>query len=342
MALAVSLAGCSTGNLLGGSSTPQDQQIASAPATLPTAQPVNSTRIALAPVVGAPDAIGKMMSQQLAPALERQRVTLAKAGEKADYTLRGYMVAAKERTGVKVSYIWDLTDPTGKRANRIQGQEIVKGGDGRDPWSAVTPEITQAITDKTSTSIAGAVANLAPKTGNAMAPVGVGAPAAASRAQAVSTPVASAAPAASAATGSIPRGPAIGGLAAVVPSVSGAPGDGNTSLAEAMRQELQQAGVAMAGAGQGGYTVAGKVTMGAKKNGKQPIKIDWRVSDPNGQHLATVTQNNEIGAGALDGPWGNIANDAAQGAAVKIKTLIDNDRASGNASAAKSAARSRS
>jgi hypothetical protein len=337
------LAGCSTGNLLGSSSTPQDQQIAGAPATLPTAQPVSSTKVALAPVVGAPDAVGKLITQQLTPALERQRVVLAKPGEKPDYTLRGYMVAAKERTGVKVSYIWDLTDPSGKRANRIQGQEIVRGGDGRDPWSAVTPEITQTITDKTATSIATAVAGLAPRSGNALAPVGVGAPPSGARTQAVSTPVASVATATTATTGSIPRGPAITGLAAIVPGVTGAPGDGNTSLAAAMRQELQTAGVGIAGAGQSGYTVAGKVTMGAKKAGKQPIKIDWRVTDPSGQHLATVTQNNEIGAGALDGPWGSIANDAAQGAAVKIKTLIDNDRASGKTSGAqRSAARSRS
>jgi hypothetical protein len=207
----------------------------------------------------------------------------------------------------------------------------------------VTPEITQTITDKTATSIATAVAGLAPRSGNALAPVGVGAPPSGARTQAVSTPVASVATATTATTGSIPRGPAITGLAAIVPGVTGAPGDGNTSLAAAMRQELQTAGVGIAGAGQSGYTVAGKVTMGAKKAGKQPIKIDWRVTDPSGQHLATVTQNNEIGAGALDGPWGSIANDAAQGAAVKIKTLIDNDRASGKTSGAqRSAARSRS
>ena len=56
----------------------------------------------------------------------------------------------------------------------------------------------------------------------------------------------------------------------------------------------------------------------------------------------TVTQNNEIGAGALDGTWGSIANDAAQGAAVKIKTLIDNDRASGKTSATQKVVGSRS
>ena len=39
--------------------------------------------------------------------------------------LRGYIVAARDKTSTKVSYIWDVTDPTGKRVNRITGEEVV-------------------------------------------------------------------------------------------------------------------------------------------------------------------------------------------------------------------------
>ena len=154
-------------------------------------------------------------------------------------------------------------------------------------------------------------------------PVGAGVSTAAP--QQVAAVTAAAAPT----TGSINPGAAPGAVVAIIPAVTGAPGDGNAALASAMRQELQQAGLSNGNPGQKGYTVAGKVTAGAVKEGKQSIKIDWRVSDPAGGLLATVSQNNDIQAGALDGSWGNIASDAAQGAASRIKQLIDEHRAGG-------------
>lgn len=329
------LAGCGTSSLLG-SSDPSPQV-----ATAPTQQsaPVSQSRIAIAPLVGAPDAVGKQVAGQLGPTLERQRVALAKSGERADYTLRGYMVAAKEKAGVKVSYIWDLTDPTGKRVNRIQGDEIAPGGNTGDPWAAITPAVTQTISDKTATALSAALASLTPSSSNASAPVGVGGPATApTQTASLQTPP-DAAP-----TGSIDRGgAAAGAIAAIVPTVTGAPGDGNAALSGAMRQELQQAGIGPAQSGQRGYTVAGKVTIGPAKDGKQPIKIDWRVVDPNGEQLAVVSQNNDIPANSLDKEWGAVAGEAAQGAAVKIKTLIEENRASsGTAGRTKSATRSKS
>jgi len=96
-----------------------------------------------------------------------------------------------------------------------------------------------------------------------------------------------------------------------------------------MRSELQRAGIGAAAGGQRAYSVAGKVTVGPVKDGKQSIKIDWRVTEPGGALLATVSQNNDIQAGSLDGQWGNIASDAAQGAAARIKQLIEDHRAAG-------------
>lgn len=339
--MAGGLAGCGSSNLLGPGSEPtsvtptqsQTQQQAPTPAA-------SQSRIAVAPIMGAPDNVSRDVGAQLGSALERQRIALAKGDEKPDYTLRGYMVATRERSGTKVSYIFDLTDPAGKRVNRIQGEEVAQGGDARNPWAALTPELSQRITDKAASSLSGAMASLGPTTGSTggQAPVGVGAPA--------SEVVASAASPAAATTGSIDRGgpaPAgtSGGLLAMVPAVAGAPGDGNTSLSAAMRQELSQSGVGSAGPGQRAYSVAGRVSVGAVKDGKQPIKIDWRVTDPSGALLATVSQNNEIQAGALDGAWGTIANEAAQGAAPKIKALIEEHRVGGAAGGTRAAAATR-
>lgn len=328
-ALGAALAGCSAGGLLDSSSASDVQAINASQTTTASAAPaaVSQSRVSLAPVMGAPEAVSKQVGSQLSGSLERQRVGIAQGADQANYTLRGYMVATREKAGTKVAYIFDLTDTSGKRVNRIQGEEIAQGAAGGDAWSAVTPEISQRITDKTATSLAATLASLPGSTAPSTAlapPAGTGAGTAAPQ---LPTAVA---PAAGPTTGSISPGAAPGALIALIPAVTGAPGDGNAALANAMRQELQQAGVSTGNPGQKGYTVAGKVTAGAVKDGKQSIKIDWRVSDPAGGLLATVSQNNEIQAGALDGSWGNIASDAAQGAASRIKQLIDEHRAGGS------------
>ena len=67
----------------------------------------------MAPIIGAPDAIAKQIQQEFTSAVEKQRVAVVTGkDERADYTLRGYIVAAKDKSATKVSYIWDVTDPT--------------------------------------------------------------------------------------------------------------------------------------------------------------------------------------------------------------------------------------
>lgn len=340
-ALGLMLAGCSSSGLLDGNSA-SDVQSVSAGSASPagkSSSPVSQSRVSVAPVMGAPEALSKQVGDNLGSALQKQRVAVAPATEKADYTLRGYMVATRERAGTKVAYIFDLTDTTGKRLNRIQGEEMAQGGDARDPWSAVTPEISQRISDKAASSLSATLASLPASGGSTVAmapPVGAGAATAEPpRSAAVPGPQAPT-------TGSINSAALpTGAPAAIVPAVTGAPGDGNTALSGAMRQELQQAGVGSASPGQKAYSVAGKVAVGGAKDGKQSVKIDWRVTDPNGALLATVSQNNEIQAGALDGSWGNIAADAAQGAAARIKQLIDEHQAGAGKVGAQSPGRSR-
>ncbi len=326
----LSLAACGSAGLLGDGTSDVTSATAVAPTAPPPALPVVSrSRVAIAPVMGAPEAVSSQVGGQLSSALERQQVRVAQASEKPEYTLRGYMVATKERAGTKVSYIFDLTDGAGKRVNRIQGEEMAQGGSGANLWAALTPDMSQRISDKTATTLAATLASLSSGGGATVAsapPVGVGASLTQPTASALSRASPSMPPAGSA-TGSLSAVP--GAATAIIPSVAGAPGDGNTSLSAAMRSELQRAGIGAAAGGQRAYSVAGKVTVGPVKDGKQSIKIDWRVTEPGGALLATVSQNNDIQAGSLDGQWGNIASDAAQGAAARIKQLIEDHRAAG-------------
>ncbi|MGI9422318.1 MAG: hypothetical protein ACR2PA_03935 [Hyphomicrobiaceae bacterium] len=339
--LALGVTGCSTsgGNILQSlTGDPTTNQTAAT--TAPISAASTKGRVAIAPIIGPPNNISSQLTAQLTAALAQKGVAVvtsqagAAAQTGADYTLRGYVVAAKESAGIEVSYIWDVANPGGHRVNRITGKEIVTGAKTADPWSSVSAPILQQIATKTATNLG---AWMPSKT-----------PAAAAPASAV--PVASAAPAATpkptkaavaptrtastatgstnaATTGSIPRS---SGLAVVVPRVTGAPGDGSTSLALALQKELTKNGIKLAtgGGSSGAHRVEGKVAVGANKNGKQPISIDWVVKDPRGNKLGTVSQKNEIPAGSLSGKWGATAGAAAAAAAQGIVRLLPRKTAS--------------
>lgn len=322
-------AGCETGSsILGGSFASNDTspaQQAPAVAAAPLA------KIALAPVIGAPDPVSKQLSSQLTAAAEKHRIALAPDRDaKADYLLRGYIVAARDKTSTKVSYIWDVSDPTGKRVNRITGEEVAATVNPKDPWASVTPQVTQSIADKTATSLGSWLPNQASAAiasgSSAAAPSAVGAPhgqiqsASASGDSAAAPQRSSSTTAVSGTTtASIARSDDV---AAVVPAVTGAPGDGNTTLASALQSELSRQGVALTDRPTGTYKVEGKVIVSAAKEGKQAIQIDWRVKDPQGKALGTVSQKNEIPQGSLDGSWGKTADAAAAAAAQGIMKLL--------------------
>ncbi|MCH9807941.1 MAG: hypothetical protein K0U74_09425 [Alphaproteobacteria bacterium] len=320
--LGFALAGCSTtGPLLPGAETAAQQQVP--PAALAT----NSNKIAIAPVIGAPDGVAKQIQAQLTTAMQGRNIAIANGGG-ANYTLRGYVVSAREKAGTKVSYIWDVTDLAGKRVHRITGEEIAPAGAGSNPWASVTPAITARISDKTATSLAAWLPAQRPAAAPAVAGAVQAAPGAGPVRQAANTATGQLTQARAAAgnrvpngttTGSIGRGP----VAAIVPSVTGAPGDGSVSLTTAIRKELSRNGVSLAGTPTAqSYRVEGRVALKQAGSGKQEIKIDWDVKDPTGKNLGTVSQKNAIKAGSLDGAWGRTADAAAAAAAQGILKLL--------------------
>jgi hypothetical protein len=326
------LAGCETGgSILGGSVASNETPVQAQ--TAATAAPV--AKIALAPVIGAPDPVSKQLVSQLTGAMEKQRVVIAPDRDaKADYMLRGYIVAARDKSNTKVSYIWDVTDPTGKRVNRVTGEEVVASTNPKDPWASVSGAVTQNIADKTAAQLGAWLPNqkgaAIASGGSSSAPAAVGGPTASQQVSTQSSGDSAAnekpqrAAVSSTATASIARS----GDVAVVPSVTGAPGDGNSALASALQGELTRQGVAVTEQAASAYRVEGKVIVGSAKEGKQAIQIDWRVKDPQGKALGTVSQKNEIPEGSLDGSWGKTADAAAAAAAQGIVKLLPQQRAS--------------
>jgi hypothetical protein len=277
----------------------------------PLAAP-QQAQFAIAPVIGPPEGVSSQLQSQLTADLERQNIRVAKSpSEKAAYTLRGYVVSSLEKKGnkSKVSYIWDVTDSSGKGVHRVSGEETASAGQSKDPWSAVSPTVVQSISSKTASS----VASWMPGAAVAGTPGGGMVQTAATGSSTYAAPP-------STVTGSIARN---GPVKALVPVVVGAPGDGSTTLRTALQRELTRSGIALTDTPSADvYRVEGRVAMGAGKDGKQPITIDWSVTDPTGKKLGTVSQKNEVPQGSLDGSWGKTADAAAAAAAQGIVKLL--------------------
>ncbi len=314
---ALGLGGCSsTPNLLGGGSSAPQATLT--PPETPTPVSAKMAKIQIAPVIGSPDNVARDLQEALSKAIGRDGLTVATSSNAtSEYVLRGYIVAAREHSKAKISYIWDVTDQAGKRVHRVTGEEIVAGG-GKDPWSAVTPPVVERIADKTAKQIASwlptsgsiVASNGGPVNGQSNAiPATKAAYATASNAQPMSPT-----------TGSIATS---GPITAVVPMVTGAPGDGQTALTSAIQRELSKNGLRLATIPDArSYKIEGKVALGQSRDGKQPIQIDWNVLDPTGKKLGTVSQKNEVPQGSLDGAWGKTADAAAAAAAQGIIKLI--------------------
>ena len=275
--------------------------------------------MALAPIVGAPPNIADQLTQALVEAGKERKLTLTPGTASAPYTLRGYLVASIEKKGAKISYIWDITDPKGGRVGRVSGDEIIATRTGSDPWSGVDSGVLNSIAGKTASQVA---ATLAQGGGGTPAPATSGPPGGISPPGGASPPGGTSPSSAPAAAPSV-ASTSPGEVLALVAPVAGAPGDGQTSLTAALKKRLSAGGVKLASApSRSVYTVKGTVTMADVAGGKQSIHIDWLVLAPGGKRLGTVSQQNTIPKGSLNGPWGAIADAAAVKAASDIIKLL--------------------
>ena len=312
--------------------------------------------VALAPAQGVPDKYAAKINDQLAQAIKAGGVSVVDTKD-AVYTIKPTYVAsaAKGHHGTQLAYTIDVTDKTGNTVRSITGEEIVSGKRGGDSWRHVSEDAVQKVALKSATDVKAWIDNPnapppAPAIADAKADEPVKAASASSASPAVKSASAApkaprvkaapapaesaslasavdasaAAPASTPATHPVHTASASQEILAVVPTVSGAPGDGKTSLSEAMKKALGRQGVKLGSASaSGAYKIQGQVELGAVSNGQQPITIRWVVIDPNGKQLEkTVVQNNKISAGSLDGAWGEVADQAAGAAASEVSKLL--------------------
>lgn len=306
--LAILLGGCASGSIGGLLNSSKSPATTTAPAS-----------VTFAPVIGAPASVSRRLTAELTTAARQRRVRVVSATDKsAAYTIRGYLATSPDQRGSKLAYIWDVTDTAGKRVHRITGEQIVSAEPGGDPWAGVDTDALNKIASKTATNLA---AWLPKQTATAGARATKPPPT--SSRQPEKRPAQRPAQTAKrpAQTAKVSKKP--DGFLTRVPAVSGAPGDGAKSLTLAIKKQLFKNGMKLtSSSGSSVYTVRGVVRIGKPADGKQSIKIDWQVLDPKGKRLGTVSQQNAIAQGSLDGAWGKTADAAAAAAAGGIIKLL--------------------
>jgi hypothetical protein len=116
--------------------------------------------------------------------------------------------------------------------------------------------------------------------------------------------------------------------------VEGAPGDGGTALASAIMTLLKKQDLAIVSdpGAKADVQLDAVVTVDKPKGGQQHVKIVWRVRRRDGSEIGTVGQENDVPAGLLDGPWGDVAYTVAVAAQDGIMQLISRGapRSAGN------------
>ncbi len=107
--------------------------------------------------------------------------------------------------------------------------------------------------------------------------------------------------------------------------VSGAPGDGNISLARDMRARLPDTGdTLVAKPAAADFLLAGIVKVTDVAGGQQQVEIHWVVRDPQGRVAGDIAQGKDLPRGMLDHFWGDIAAVITDQAAGGVHEVITN------------------
>jgi len=108
-----------------------------------------------------------------------------------------------------------------------------------------------------------------------------------------------------------------------VAQVTGAPGDGDTSLTRQMLSQLPGYGEQVEDrADQADFSVAGQVATAPGLNGTLRIELQWIVTDSRGMERGRIVQINEVPPESVSGFWGDVAVAVAKEAAGGVKDVI--------------------
>ena len=108
--------------------------------------------------------------------------------------------------------------------------------------------------------------------------------------------------------------------------VTGAPGDGNLSLARQMAVSLPDGGNVIQNTATGAdFTLRGQVKLSRLDPKTDHVEIVWIVMNASGGEAGRVAQLNDIPAHTLDGYWGDVSTVVAHEAAGGVRQVITNN-----------------
>jgi hypothetical protein len=108
--------------------------------------------------------------------------------------------------------------------------------------------------------------------------------------------------------------------------ITGAPGDGDDSLAREMRRDIANMGVILVDQKtDADYLMHCQVHMTRISPSVQHVEIYWIIDTADGKEAGRVAQLHDIPSGSLDTYWGDVAVVAASQAALGVKEVIDNN-----------------
>ena len=117
----------------------------------------------------------------------------------------------------------------------------------------------------------------------------------------------------------------------VFEGVHGAPGDGGTALARAMRHSLARIGITVVDeSDEEARLISGRVSVARDDTATDDaaVTIAWDVLRADGTKLGTVTQSNRVSTEQLSGAWGALAGIVARAGAPGIAQLLEQTEAS--------------
>ena len=105
--------------------------------------------------------------------------------------------------------------------------------------------------------------------------------------------------------------------------VTNAPGDGNRSLARAIKIALKGGGITLAQDREHAeFVLESRVRVDPAKDGLQRVEIVWTVSTPDNREIGRATQRNLVEAGTFSGAWGEVAAIVAAAALEGIEGVL--------------------
>lgn len=247
----------------------------------------DSAGISIASIEGGPTAAARKLGAAVASALVKREIPASdRTTSLMSYLLYGELKAQRPHAGrAAVTVHWRLQDAAGHAV----GERTTQLEAPARAWESGDDKIVASLAEASAAEIAPLLADEAP--GRAEAAAGGGGD---------------------------------GRTRIAIRPVSGAPGDGARSLANAVatvlkRQDLTVLDDANAKAD---VIVDGEVSVAPVKPDKQHVKIVWHVRRADGAEVGTVGQENDVPKGMLDGPWGDIAYSVAIAGADGLMQVI--------------------